>query len=89
MSFFAKGLIKTSTTPQLAHRFKHFFTAAADPAFPIVRQIQKRTAFGNFASAIASVGVIYISTVNRLTLIHLMGLSHLSSRIRRYDKIQT
>jgi len=56
-----------------AKRLEHFFAGAARRAFPVVRQVFKPSASGDFAFTVSPVRIIKISAVNRLALIHFFG----------------
>jgi len=57
-------------------RLKHFLACTAYRAFPIFRKILKPGSLGYLPFSVSLVGVVYISAVDRLALVHLFGICH-------------
>jgi hypothetical protein len=56
--------------------FEHGFTRAAAGTFPILRQVFKPGARGNFPLLISSGRVVNVAAIARLALPHIFGLGH-------------
>ncbi|VBB43838.1 hypothetical protein TRIP_B330028 [uncultured Desulfatiglans sp.] len=63
--------------PWARQRSEHLFPRAADGTFPIIRKILKTGSLGNLPFSIPPVGVVYVPTVYRLTLIHVFWRRHI------------
>jgi len=66
-----------------ARWLKHFFTGAAHRTFPVVRQVFKLDALGDFPPAVPPVRIINKSAINGLALIHFFRQCHLSSQFKK------